>query len=113
MIKENSTYKCSKHFHAADIYRAPGGTRHSLIRGSRPKLHSWNNFGEELGKSRKPPSHRTSPKKKMHLDLDVSSNQKDKISDFIVQTGQDGVSEIVTKTQWTCLVLILLLHICI
>ena len=31
VVKENSTYICSKYFHAADIYRAPGGTRHSLI----------------------------------------------------------------------------------
>ena len=44
VVKENSTYICSKHFHVADIYRDPGGTRHSLIKGSRPKLHSWNTF---------------------------------------------------------------------
>ena len=37
VVKENSTYICSKHFHAANIYRDPDGTRHSQ---SRPKLHS-------------------------------------------------------------------------
>ena len=37
VVKENSTYICSKHFYAANIYRAPDGTRHSQ---SRPKLHS-------------------------------------------------------------------------
>ena len=93
VVKENSTYICSKHFHVADIYRAPGGTRHSLIKGSRPKLHSWNTFGEGLGKSRKPPSYRTSPRKKMRLDLDVISNQEDNICDFSVQTGQEKVSQ--------------------
>ena len=41
----------SKHFYAADIHRDPGGTRHSLIKRNRPKLHSWNTFGGELGKS--------------------------------------------------------------
>ena len=93
-VKENSTYICSKHFHAADIYRASGGTRHSLIKGSRPKLYSWNTFGEGLGKSRKPPSYRTSPRKTIRLDLNVSSNKNDNICDFSVQTGQEEVSQI-------------------
>ena len=93
MVKENSTYICSKHFHAADIHRAHGGTRHSLIKGSRPKLYSWNTFGEGLGKSRKPPSYKASPRKKIRLDLNVSSNQKDNICDFSVQTGQEEVSQ--------------------
>ena len=94
VVKENSTYICSKYFHAADIYRAPGGTRLSLIKGSRLKLHSWNTSGEVLGESRKPPSYRTlSPRKKMRLDLEVSSNQKDNICDLSVQTGQKEVSE--------------------
>ena len=56
-------------------------------KGSRPKLLSWNTFGEGLGKSRKTPSYRTSPRKKIRLDLDVSSNQKDSINDFSIQTG--------------------------
>ena len=60
--------ECLKHFHAADMYRAPGGwCRHSLIKGSRLKLHSWNTFRDRLGKSIKPPSCRASPRKKMHL----------------------------------------------
>ena len=91
MVKENSTYICSKHFHVADIYRAPGGTRHSLVKGSHPKLQLWNTFGQRLGKSRKPPSYRTSPRKKMCLDLDVSSNQEDNICDFSAQAGQEEV----------------------
>ena len=93
MVKENSTYICSKHFHDADIYRGSGGTQLSLIKGTRPKLHSWNTFGEGLGKRRKPPSYRTSPKKKMRLDLDISSNQECNICDFSVQTGQEEVSQ--------------------
>ena len=94
VIKENSTDIWSKRFHAADIYRAPGGTQHSLIKGSRPKLHSWNTFGEGLCKGRKPPSYRTSPRKKICLDLDVScNNQRDNICDFSVQTGQEQVSQ--------------------
>ena len=84
---------CSTHVHAADIYRIPGGTQHSLIKGSRPKLHSWDTFGEGLSKSRKPPSYRTSPRKKMRLDLDVSSNQKGNICDFFVPARQEEVSE--------------------
>ena len=87
MVKENWTYICSKYFHVADIYRAPGGTQHSLIKGSCPKLHLWDTFGEGLGKRRKPPSYRTSARKKMHLDLEVSSNQEDNICDFSVQAG--------------------------
>ena len=59
VVKENATCICLKDFHAADIYRAPGGTWHSLIKGSCPKLHSWNTFGEGLGKTIKPPSYRT------------------------------------------------------
>ena len=59
VVKEKTTYICLKHFHAADICRAPGGTRYSLLKGSCPKLHSWNTFGEGFGKSRKPPSYRT------------------------------------------------------
>ena len=90
VVKENSKYKCSKHFHAADI--APGGTRHSLIKASRPKLHSWNTFGEELSKSRKPSSYRTSARETMRLDLDVGSNQKVNC-DLSVQAGQKKVSE--------------------
>ena len=83
---------CLTHVHAADIYRIPGGTQHSLIKGSRPKLHSWDTFGEGLSKSRKPPSYRTSPRKKMRLDLDVSSNQKGNICDFFVPARQEEVS---------------------
>ena len=93
VVKENSTYICSKHFHAADMYRAPGGTRHSIIKGSRLKLHSWDTFGEGLGKTRKLPSYRTSPRKKIRLNLDVGSNQKDNICDFSVQAGQEEVSQ--------------------
>ena len=74
-------------------YRAPGGTKHSLIKGNRPKLHSWNTFGEGLGKSRKLLSYRTSPRKKMRLDLDVSSNQEDNICNFFAQAGQEEVSQ--------------------
>ena len=55
--------------------------------GSRPKLLPWNTFGEGQGKSRRTPSYRTSPRKKICLDLDVSSNQKDSINDFSVLTG--------------------------
>ena len=69
VVKENSTYICLKHFHAADIYRAPDGTRHPLIKESHPKLDSWITFGEGLSKSRKPPSYRTLTRKKMCLDL--------------------------------------------
>ena len=90
------TYICLKHSHAADIYRATGGTRHSLIKGSCPKLHSWNTFGEGLGKNRKPLYKSTSPRKKICLDLDLSGNQKD-ISDFSVQRGQEQVSQSCTK----------------
>ena len=108
VVKENSTYICSKHFHAADIYRAPGGTRHSLIKRSRPKLHSWNTFGEGLCKSRKPPSYRTSPWKKIRLNLDVSSNkQKDNICDFLYRQDKKKSHKTVTKTQWTGLILLL------
>ena len=32
VVKESPIYTCSKHFHAADIYRAAGGTRHSPIK---------------------------------------------------------------------------------
>ena len=71
--------------------RTPGSTRHSLIKGSCPKLHSWNTFGEE--KSKKPASYRTLPRKKIRLDLDVSSNQEDDICNFFVQAGQEEVSE--------------------
>ena len=46
-----------------------------------------------LGKSRKPLSHRTSPRKKIPLNLDVSSNQKDNICHFSVQTGHEEVSK--------------------
>ena len=115
VVKENSTYICSKHFQVAGIYRDPGGTRHSLIKGSRPKLLSWNTFGEGLGKSRKPPSYRTSPRKKMRLDLEVSSNQEDNICIFMYNQDKNKKShKVVTKTQWTYLILILLLyHICI
>ena len=67
------------------------------IKGSCPKLHSWNAFGEALGKRRKPPSYRTSPRKEIHLDLEVSSNQKDNICDFSVQTGQEEVSQSCNK----------------
>ena len=84
VVKESSTYIHSKHFYASDIYRAPAGTRHSLKKRSHPKLHSWNTFGEGLGKSRKPTSYRTSPKKKIPLDLDVSSNQKDNLWNILL-----------------------------
>ena len=93
VVKENSIYISSKDFHAGDIYRAPGDTRHSLIKGSRSKLHPWNTFRDGLGKSRTPPSDRTSPRKEIRQDLDVSSNQKDSICDFFVQTGQKEVSQ--------------------
>ena len=92
VVKENSSYMCSKYFYVADINRVPGGTRYSLLKGSRPKLHSWNTFGKGLGESRKLPSYRTSPRKKMCLDLDVSSNQEENICDFSVQAGQEEVS---------------------
>ena len=104
MVKENSTYLCSKHFHAADIYRALDGTRQSLINGSRPKLHLWNTFGGGLGKSRKLPSYRTlSPGK-------ITRKQKDNICNLSVQTGQEEVSQSCNETQWTRLMLILLLY---
>ena len=67
---------------------------HSLIKGSHPKLHSWNTFGKGLGKSRKPSSYRTLPRKEIRLDLDVSSNQNDNINDLSVETGQEEVSQI-------------------
>ena len=99
---------CWKHVHTADIYRAPGGTQHSLIKGSRPKLHSWNSFGGGLSESRKPSSYWASATKKMRLDLDVCSNQKDNICYFFVQEDKKKSQKVVTKTQWTCLMLILL-----
>ena len=98
---------CWKHVHTADIYRAPGGTQHSLIKGSRPKLHSWNSFGGGLSESRKPSSYWASATKKMRLDLDVCSNQKDNVY-FFVQENKKKSQKVVTKTQWTCLMLILL-----
>ena len=53
-----STLECLKHFHPADMYRSPGGwCRHSLTKGSRLKLHSWNTFRDRLGKSRKLAGH--------------------------------------------------------
>ena len=93
VVRENSTYLCSKHINVADIYRTPDGTRHSLIKGSRPKLHSRNTFGDGLGNSRKSPSYRKSPRMKTRLDLDFSSKQKDNISDLSVQTEQEEISQ--------------------
>ena len=93
VVKENSIYISPKHFHAGDIYGAPGDTRHSLIKGSSPKLQPWNTFRDGLGKSRTPPSYKTSPRKEIRQDLDVSSNQKDSICDFSVQTGQEEVPQ--------------------
>ena len=93
MVKENSIYISPKHFHAGDIYGAPGDIRHSLIKGSSPKLQPWNTFRDRLGKSRTPPSYKTSTRKEIRQDLDVSSNQKDSICDFSVQTGQEEVPQ--------------------
>ena len=47
---------CSKHFLPSDVRKAPGGTRHSLVKGARPVLHAWNDFKV---KERKPPTVRT------------------------------------------------------
>ena len=58
-----------------------------------PKITFMEYFWRRLGKSRKPLSYRTSPRKKIHLDLDVSSNRKDNIFDFSVQAGQEEVSQ--------------------
>ena len=55
-----STYVCSKHFLHSDVRRPPGGTRHSLRKGARPLLHSWNNFMFNQGE-RKPPMERLQP----------------------------------------------------
>ena len=57
----NSTYICSKHFLPADVRRAPGGTRHSLKKGARPLLHSWNNFTSGGHGERQPPMERLLP----------------------------------------------------
>ena len=93
VVKENSTYRMLGRFSCCRYIQSPGGTRHSLIKGSRPKLHSWNTFGEGLGKSRKPSFYRTSSRKKIRLDLNVSSKKKDKICNFSAQTGLKEVSQ--------------------
>ena len=55
-----STYVCSKHFLPTNVKRPPGGTRHSLRKGTRPLLHSWNNFMVHPVE-RKPPKERLPP----------------------------------------------------
>ena len=80
-------------------------------KGKSSKVISWNTFGEGLGKSRKPPSYKASPRKKIRLDLNVSSNQKDNICDFSVQTGQEEVSQRKHEKQWNRLMLRLHLHL--
>ena len=63
----SSTRVCMKHFPSESTYRPPGGTRRRLLKGARPTLHTWNNFGSEVEARRKAPAIRLSPRKRCRV----------------------------------------------